>query len=442
MSLTCLDKIIGLDRTACACFATSAVPAAIGNVVGAQAFVATTTNVLTWTQNNGVLPVNFAAALLVFQNGQKLNFSTGDYTVTPNSGYQQSTITIAAGRWAQGDNFEVIAYQEEPLDYATSNSGLYMTDVEYGLPIRDAILSAEDCDQSGIWEVMDRARTEAIRDFKRDIGVSLDMLKVRGVTPWRGAAGKIEVNAFAPLNVLYGGQLLRPVGRHPHRKVVVTAIHVGFTTTGTTPLTFRSNAQGWTDQVVNVNHTANTWTRNALATAIELPMFDVLESKLYHAVTYDAMNRTVMSNRLYCCGGASWGHLFTLSGVATNNLADLREQIGRGADGMGLVLEGYTACDELDWICDLPQLGMQQLYETVGLAVLCKATVRLLSQLLDGGTINQYTLLMDAQGYAKRDALSAKYAELVRWIATHLPAGASGCWGCSKNSFFTSQIRI
>lgn len=441
MPITCLDKIIGLDRTACACFATDAIPAAIGNVVGAATYSNTPSNVVTWTENNGVIPSN-PAALFVYQNGQKLNASTGDYTISPNSGFQQSTVTINANRWTAGDLIEIIAFQEEPLDYATSNTGFYMTDSEYGLPIREAILSAADCGQSDLWQVMARAREEAIRDFKRDLLVYLDMYKVKGVTAWRGAAGKIEVKAFTTLNVDYAGQLIRAVNRTPHRKLVINAIWAGFTTTGTTNLTLRSNKPGWVNQVIPVAHTANGWTKTPLATPIVIDLYDVLEAELYYALTYPAQGVTVMNNKLWCCGSPSWANLFTLSGVSTNNLDDLREQWGRGADGLGLVIEGYTDCADLDWICELPELAGQQMYETIGLAVLCKATVRLLSQLLDSGVINHYTLLMDQQGYAKRDFLSARYSELLQWVAKNLPPGASGCWGCNKNSLFNAKMIV
>lgn len=68
-----------------------------------QEFLASSSNVLTWTQNNGTLPVtNLNASVHVYQNGQKLIDS--QYNITA-----PATITIDANTHYDGSNYIVFA---------------------------------------------------------------------------------------------------------------------------------------------------------------------------------------------------------------------------------------------------------------------------------------------------------------------------------------------
>jgi hypothetical protein len=68
-----------------------------------QEFLNTSSNVLTWTQNAGVLPVtNLAASIHVYQNGQKLIES--QYVITA-----PATITIDSNSYYDGSNYIVFA---------------------------------------------------------------------------------------------------------------------------------------------------------------------------------------------------------------------------------------------------------------------------------------------------------------------------------------------
>ena len=68
-----------------------------------QEFIATSSNVLTWTQNSGKLPTtNLLASIHVYQNGQKLIDS--QYSITA-----PATITIDANTHFDGSNYIVFA---------------------------------------------------------------------------------------------------------------------------------------------------------------------------------------------------------------------------------------------------------------------------------------------------------------------------------------------
>jgi len=68
-----------------------------------EEFLATSSNVLTYTKNNGVLPTtNTDASIQVYQNGQKLIGS--QYTIT-----QPDTITIDSDTHYDGANYIIFA---------------------------------------------------------------------------------------------------------------------------------------------------------------------------------------------------------------------------------------------------------------------------------------------------------------------------------------------
>jgi hypothetical protein len=68
-----------------------------------QEFLNTTSAILTWTQNGGILPkTNLAASIHVYQNGQKLIES--QYAITA-----PATITIDSNSHYDGSNYIVFA---------------------------------------------------------------------------------------------------------------------------------------------------------------------------------------------------------------------------------------------------------------------------------------------------------------------------------------------
>ena len=69
-----------------------------------------TGNVLLWTANGGAIPATPNTRLWVFQNGQKLDVTIGQYTVTANTSPGQSTITINVLTHFDGANYLIVSY--------------------------------------------------------------------------------------------------------------------------------------------------------------------------------------------------------------------------------------------------------------------------------------------------------------------------------------------
>ena len=83
-------------------------PETFTNVV-AQTFISQPTASLIWTANGGALETPYNAKVWVFANGQKL-LPSGQYTITPNSGPGQSTITIDSSIHISGNDYQVFLF--------------------------------------------------------------------------------------------------------------------------------------------------------------------------------------------------------------------------------------------------------------------------------------------------------------------------------------------
>ena len=340
------------------------------------------------------------------------------------------------------DVSECECYPDAPEGFNTSTSGYYMTDSIAGVPMQGAILTAARCDELDIWAVMARERTAAIRDFKNDLEGVLKMTKESGRMAFQGVLAKVEKIGNVNINSTYAGQIIRPQYRKKHHRLVITAIHAGFSTTGTKTVTVRSNAQGWVNQTLTCNTVAGVWTKTTLSAPVSIPLFDALQAALYYAFTYDGPGVTAISNRIFCCGQPSWAKIVQVGGLTVNSLDDLDNLQGGYGDGYGLALEGYLVCDGMDWICDWARYGDTQLYNTAGLAILYRATARLLETLIKSDKINQYTLIAEDRAQEQAQQAHENYKQLIDYISRALPDGVSGCYGCTKSGPSVQQIRL
>ena len=62
-----------------------------------------------------------------------------------------------------------------PTDYNTSLSGFYLAD-NFGLTM-NFTNSAADCEQGGVWDILQASRTEAINRFLKDYAMTLNSVK-------------------------------------------------------------------------------------------------------------------------------------------------------------------------------------------------------------------------------------------------------------------------
>lgn len=330
----------------------------------------------------------------------------------------------------------------KPDDWATVNdseTGLYVTDPEYGYePLEKAFANA-DCGDGSIWDLLVKARAKAVTNFATDLGAQIASLYTNRAqfsgTIGRPTASRSEVNALE-----YIGQILYPRVLQG-AKFIVTHVHLGVNTTGDVDVVFTSNdhEENWTDQTVTISAIANKFVRKTLAVEdrIELPFFSKYrEGDLRYYIYYSTAGGTILplANSFYCCGGKSKHEKFLKAGgFQLSTLDNLQETTARSSFAMGVSLEGYLYCSGLDWLCDLDEIGGYSLKMVVARAIQMKAAAILYAMDNDSTRINRFT--DPGQGLTDRMIrLNELYFNQIQWIAQNLPLDSVDCLLCNDKA--------
>ena len=325
-----------------------------------------------------------------------------------------------------------------PAGFDTSDSGHYLTDVEYGFPVRFAVDALRNCTEDDIWDALANARTEAIRDFEIDISNELKVARETTFKAWRGVIGETSAKRTDSTGKTYAGVQIRPNERSIDKSFVIKAIWAGFTTATTVDVTISSNAIGFTPVTKTLTTVANRFNRNALDTPVVIDLYNNAQPGLTYALTYNADGLAAMGNRKHCsCGKLpGWTSTMRVDGFASD---ELLSQTGDHYDRRycstrmwGLALEGYFACDDTAFICNLDELGRVNLKSMLGRAISYKVSLKLMLKADKSEKINQFTLLGGEERAARIQMYSEAYNDILQYIARNAPTGSSSCWGCNR----------
>jgi hypothetical protein len=225
---------------------------------------------------------------------------------------------------------------------------------------------------------------------------------------------------------------------------VITAIYLGRAESGNVDVVLNSNAFDFTPLTVTVAATGGRFVKHTLATPWVLDMYQQEVMDLYYTISYRHDGIECLSNRFWCCGSApSWVQELNVFGFSDDNpTRDFEGSTGHSDAGNGLAFECHFECDDLAWVCELDVLGGKNMRSLIGRVIQYKATVKILSQMLESGSINQYSLLNRDDGFARMNHAQERYNELITWIVQNLPSGFSGCFGCEKSTFDIQPIRV
>lgn len=326
-----------------------------------------------------------------------------------------------------------------PEDWAevnVSETGFYLTDPEFGFPIVEEINATGNCGGGTLYDMLETARNKAIKAFRADLGMAI-MKRHRNVVQFRGTIGKLESNSrVRPAEDYVGVQLLpRPLR---DGKFVLEAIYLGLSVADTVAVTIATNEGNvdtplFTPVTVDITTQANKFVRKELDTPLELPFFQMTNAEdLRYLIYYTPpAGASVLSNRFTCCSKSpAWRQHIQAHGLSTNDITEFEP--GKLGNAMGVVLEGYTVCNEVGWLCRLDQIGGYSVKQLAGRAIQHKGGAFLVSGILDSAQINRYTLKPKEELYARRDYLQKEYMNAVDWIANNLPSEALDCLECKS----------
>lgn len=319
-----------------------------------------------------------------------------------------------------------------------SDSGYFLTDTEYGFPILDAVWANAECGENSVWEVLDNARSEAIRDFKSDLLQSLNAFRVQKQPHWNGLIGKTDGSfVFAGA---YTGVQLRPRFRSRDASFVVTAVHVGVESSGTYTVRIRSNDYMFPAVTELVTTSGGIWQRHELPSPVRLPFHVLHEESVRYSIELENAGSRVRNNKVFCCGNRpAWMEYLDWGGINEENIVDNEKNYCDSSLG-GVAVEGYFECAKLDWICVLDELNGLDFKDLIARCIQFKGAIKLMSRILESGRVNYWTVLAPEAVAEKRKRLQEMYSEYVKWLVNNMPSNVSGCWGCLKSDPRTKTI--
>lgn len=325
-----------------------------------------------------------------------------------------------------------------------SETGYYLTDEDYGLPMLESIYAGIDCgDETNVFSVLNRARTFAVNAIYTDLQAALRQRFDQTVTAFSGLVGQRRAGGTRTVGASATtiGQLWQPKGVKDG-KFVATHIWVGVDTAGPLTISISSNEPDFVpfSQTVTVA-TGGVFQKFALTAPVELPLYSKntdygsgSNCGVRYAISYPSAGLKPMSNVFSCCGGMNtgWKAHIVAGGFETSDLDGLLDNCGYTCNGyaQGLAVEGYLGCDNLQWLCELKELNGKDLRDVLARAVQHKGAQNLAQHILDSTNINFWTTLNRESLYGKRNHAKAQFDILISWIADNLPNGVTGCYKC------------
>jgi hypothetical protein len=338
-----------------------------------------------------------------------------------------------------------------PDDYDKSDSGRYITDPEFGFPALEAVFNSVDCGRE-MWTMMQKARTDAIRDFLADLTAMMHQSNTKKVPAWRGEIGKRQFSFSVTLTENTAGMILR-FPRWRDARFVLTGLGVNLS--AVTPLTLKvvSNSAAWEPQEFDITTTANTWAfyeddaDNPLL-PLALPMFAEDTTELTYLIAYDVPNipgvKCAENHITGCCGGLNdtYAKIMNPAGFQLDDaFTKVYEDISLAANtGFGVIVKGYLDCDITGFLCELKEFGAHDLYEVMAAAIQAKAAAKMTSMVIDSGQINRFTLKSWEELHGRRQRHNNTYAEYLGALVKNYRNELSGCWQCKSNETWRREM--
>lgn len=321
--------------------------------------------------------------------------------------------------------------EDPPEGYSDSDSGYHLTDTDYGLTI------IEQCSVAG-WTLLEAARTQAILEVKSDLRAKLRDRYDGGITPFSGIIAQLSSTGSQSVSKDYLGFRIRTKNQKG-AKLVLKKIYLGLSIAGTYDVTITSNDPLWVapTAISVVIASANTMTAHTLTSVIELPLFSRSCEGLWleYYISFDRNGATPLNNKITCCGNQpTWKQHLTVSGFEATD--DIATDGGFTSMAMGMALDAYMACEELDWICEAEYLNGYHLKDVLARAMQMRGAAIAISAMVDQYGVNPCISSQYENLNSRRAYINKRSAELLDWVSQNVPKGVTDCFTCKPQEMF------
>lgn len=330
----------------------------------------------------------------------------------------------------------------KPISYNEGLSEIYLDELE-GLSL-EGLQGTENCEKGTLWDMMDRARTNATLQFKNDLLACLESSFSDKKSNFTGLVGDTTFNSTLSFSKDMAGLKVRPyetVGGY----LTINRIGLVFNAIGAITVDVYSN-EDYNIPIATYNMTtaANVVQYVSLSTPLQLPLWSDKVSQLEYYFVYSVNQSVMPKNIKENCGclkksALKYQNWFTVSGIRGNSDTQFNMFGGVNAKEMnGLILDVALTCKKDRLICsdEYPLDFNNGRVNQMAYAVRFKAGAMLVQMILDSPAINRYTLLGREALYGKRNHYNAQYEKWVSYLCENTEITNQDCLICKPNPNF------
>lgn len=337
------------------------------------------------------------------------------------------------------------------MDYDVSDSGYYLDELE-GLTL-NMVGVITDCEQGGVWDIMTKARENAIKDFKGDLLSQLGSQYKKTLENLTYTIGSQKYSEVFNPGTTYAGVKLIP---RSIRNGIVRLNHVKLMFNATVVVQCRlfNNLSPTPIHSFTVNCTANTASQSA-ALNYELPMYESGDELEYYLVYELPVTARPLKNKIICstclnwapkcCSGCfgtrtvkdqTWNNNLMVGGIYGNTWEALENSPTTENQNYGIILNLNMACDYEQIICDNADYEFNGPGKAIAKAIQYKAGANLIDYILSSDSVSRYALMDRERLMSLKPEFIAQYNSRVVYLSQNLDGLIGGCYYCEPRSFY------
>lgn len=343
-------------------------------------------------------------------------------------------------------------FEDMPQGYNTSDSGYYIDELE-GLNLNMAN-AMSDCSEGSVWDILTKARTNAINDFKGDLLTQIGSYHKKTIENITYSIGSQKYTTAYNPGSTYAG--LRIVPRQIVSGVIkLTNIKLIFNVSAVIQCHIFNSLSSTALYSFTVTTVANTPTASATLN-YELPMYvsgEVVEYFLVYELPvagYPLQNKIVCSSCLHwdiqCCADAcfgnrivkdqTWNNNLMIGGIKGDTWAELDTASGTSNQNNGIILNLTMNCNYDEVLCQNLDFDNGGLPMALAKALQLKAGSLLCDYILSSGQINRYIMIDRERILQKKSEYLKEYTNRILWLAQNIDVSDSGCYTCEPRMLY------
>lgn len=333
-----------------------------------------------------------------------------------------------------------------PADYNYSQSGLFIGDQE---PLNN-IEGLQDCDNDCFWEIMEKARDNAVRQFQSDtLALLLKDYKIKRA-PYYGGIGYLKNSQDINISTTYAGIRIC-CADIISGTLTIKNIGTLFNFTGTVTVTIYNNKNEIVGTTV-LNTVANKHTQNNYI--LQLPLHDDYLDHLEYNIVYSLTGtQAPRNNTVHCNCGAirpnydmcnpnfyksypkkyKWANWIIVGGFLKNDLDFQNVACNTSLNMYGLTIDVELRCNVNELLCmDELDFTSDPLAASMAHAILYKASWITANKILKTDLLNRQTIVNREQLEDSQKEWNQKYNEITRYIADNVDISKNDCFACKE----------